>query len=57
MVAGAPSVWIVPLSLTVATIAGWMTHMLIERPVLQITTNFWRPRQKAAVSIKVIGTS
>lgn len=57
MAAGPPSMWIVPLSLVVATIAGWTTHVLVERPVLQITTNFWKPRREIAARLKVPGVS
>jgi peptidoglycan/LPS O-acetylase OafA/YrhL len=53
MVAGPLSIWIVPISLAVATIAGWVTHMIVERPILRITTNFWKPSREIAVSLKV----
>jgi glycosyltransferase involved in cell wall biosynthesis/peptidoglycan/LPS O-acetylase OafA/YrhL len=45
MAAGSPSVWIVPASLVVVTIAGLTTYMLVERPVLRFITKFWSPKR------------
>lgn len=50
---GAPSFWLVPVSLVGATVAGWATHVMIERPILRITTDLWGPYRKAAASPKV----
>ena len=47
MAAGPPSVWIVPICVAVATVAGWAIHMTVERPILRIITNFWKPRKEA----------
>jgi exopolysaccharide production protein ExoZ len=51
MVAGSPSAWIVPLSLVVATTAGLTTHMLVEKPVLRIVTNFCSPKGSGSHSV------
>jgi exopolysaccharide production protein ExoZ len=45
MVAGPPSMWIVPVSLVVVTAAGWTIHLLIERPILRIIAVFQQPRR------------
>ena len=55
--AGPPSIWIVPISLAVATIAGWVTHMVVERPILRITTNLWKRSRQITASLKVPGVS
>ena len=50
MAAGSPSVWIVPASLIVATIAGSTIYVLIERPLLGLITNSW-PRKRETLCI------
>ena len=40
LAAGSPSAWIVPASLVVVTIGGLATYRFVERPLLQIITNF-----------------
>jgi exopolysaccharide production protein ExoZ len=57
MAAGPPSVWIVPSSLAVATIAGLTIHMLVERPVLRIATNFCSPKRETATGLRLPGVS
>jgi peptidoglycan/LPS O-acetylase OafA/YrhL len=56
-VAGSPSVWIVPPSLVVATIAGLTIHILVERPVLRLLTNFWSPKRGTAAGLGLPGVS
>jgi exopolysaccharide production protein ExoZ len=46
MVAGPPSLLIVPVSLVVATAGGWMVHMFVERPILRMATSLGRPRRE-----------
>jgi peptidoglycan/LPS O-acetylase OafA/YrhL len=53
---GAPSVWIVPVSLVVATLAGLAIHLIIEKPVLRIATNVASPSKKIAVKPEFHGT-
>ena len=48
--AGSRSVWIVPASLVVATIAGLTTYLLVERPLLGLITNSW-PRKRETLCI------
>jgi peptidoglycan/LPS O-acetylase OafA/YrhL len=48
MAAGAPTLWIVPLSLVVATVAGWATHVIVEKPLLRVANTVWKPRRKVA---------
>jgi exopolysaccharide production protein ExoZ len=55
-VAGPPSMWLVPISLVVATLAGWGVHVLVENPVLRITTNLWKSNRDIAAGAKVRGT-
>jgi exopolysaccharide production protein ExoZ len=55
--AGPPSLWIVPLSLLVATVAGWGVHVLVEKPVLGLTTNLWRSNRVIAGGVKARGAS
>jgi exopolysaccharide production protein ExoZ len=57
IVAGSPSIWIVPISLAIATIAGWATHMVVEKPILRIINNFWKPSRQITASLKVPGMS
>jgi exopolysaccharide production protein ExoZ len=57
MTAGPPSLWIVPASIVVATIGGWATHMVVEKPILRIAANLWKPRRESAASVKVPGVS
>jgi exopolysaccharide production protein ExoZ len=40
--AGPPSMWIVPVSLVVVTVAGWTTHLLVEKPFLRILAIVFR---------------
>jgi len=42
MVAGPPSIWIVPVSLVAATIAGLCTYIAVEKPILRIINNLWK---------------
>jgi exopolysaccharide production protein ExoZ len=56
IIAGPPSIWIVPVSMAVATIGGWAIHMVIERPVLRIAASLWKPSREV-VSLKVPGAS
>jgi peptidoglycan/LPS O-acetylase OafA/YrhL len=49
MTVGPPSIWIVPVSLAVATIGGWATHVVVERSLLRIATNPVSPRGVAEV--------
>ena len=48
MTAGPPSVWILFVSLAVATLAGWVIYSVFERPLLQKLGNFRRPIGKSA---------
>ena len=41
MAAGSRSIWIVPASFLVVTIAGLTTYLLVERPLLRTITNSW----------------
>ncbi len=43
LLAGPPSLWIVPVSLVIATIAGWLTHLGVEKPILRLANNFSNP--------------
>ena len=55
---GSPSIWIVPISVTAVAIAGWATYVIIERVILRVITNFWKPsREIATTNLKVSGTS
>jgi exopolysaccharide production protein ExoZ len=56
-VAGQPSMWLVPISLLVATLAGWATHVLVENPVLRITNSLWKSHRQLPASVKVPGVS
>jgi exopolysaccharide production protein ExoZ len=49
--AGPPSIWLVPVGLVVATVAGWAVHMTVERPLLRLVANAWKPRQAIGVSM------
>jgi peptidoglycan/LPS O-acetylase OafA/YrhL len=53
MAAGSPSIWIIPASIAVATIGGWATHWVVERPILRISTNLWKPSRENTASVKV----
>jgi exopolysaccharide production protein ExoZ len=33
---GTPTLWLIPVSLIVAIVAGWMTYIVIERPLLRL---------------------
>lgn len=50
---GPPSMWIIPLSLVIATIAGCITYALVERPVLRLITDFWKSRRRIAANLGV----
>jgi exopolysaccharide production protein ExoZ len=39
--AGAPSIWIISIGLVVVTVAGYLVHILIERPILRMTNDLW----------------
>ena len=53
MTAGSPSMWVVSVSLVVATLGGWVTCTFFERPRLQMTANLLRPIQKIAANPKL----
>jgi exopolysaccharide production protein ExoZ len=55
LAAGPPSIWIIPTSIVIATIAGWATHVVVERPILRLTTNFWKPNREIAAGLRVPG--
>jgi peptidoglycan/LPS O-acetylase OafA/YrhL len=57
MTVGPLSIWSVPVSLAMATIGGWATHMVVERPILRIAKNFWKPSRQLVGSLKVPGRS
>jgi exopolysaccharide production protein ExoZ len=40
---GAPSACFVAVGVTLATVAGFAVHVLMERPILRIATGLWRP--------------
>jgi exopolysaccharide production protein ExoZ len=52
MAYGPPSMWIVPVSLVVATAAGWATHAFLERPVLQLINKVWRPSRYVVAGLR-----
>jgi peptidoglycan/LPS O-acetylase OafA/YrhL len=55
MALGPPSLWIVPASLVIATLAGWAVHLVVERPILRIATNLWAPNREIAASVRMPG--
>ena len=57
MVAGPPSMWIVPISLVVVTAVGWTTHLLVERPILRFIAVFQQPRRELVASLSVSDAS
>jgi exopolysaccharide production protein ExoZ len=46
MTAGPPTMWILPVSLVVATAAGWVTHVLVEKPILRIIARMRQPERR-----------
>ena len=44
---GPPSLWLVPLSLAVAILAGWVTYVAIERPLLGLLSGKNKRRDQA----------
>ena len=53
MIAGPPSMWIVPVSLVVVTAIGWTTHFLVERPILRTIAIFRQPSQTLVANSSV----
>jgi peptidoglycan/LPS O-acetylase OafA/YrhL len=47
----APLTWYVPVGLVLATAAGLGVHIVIERPMLRMTTNLWK------IVSRLVGTS
>jgi peptidoglycan/LPS O-acetylase OafA/YrhL len=47
---GQPSIWIVPISLIVATAAGWFIYVVIEKPLLRTMSNIGKPRQSVVAT-------
>lgn len=54
---GAPSFWLVPISILAATCGGWVIHVTVERPALRTITDMWRPRQEAPSGRKAPSTT
>jgi peptidoglycan/LPS O-acetylase OafA/YrhL len=48
MAFGLPSILLVPVSLIVATIAGWATHAIIEKPMLRLTSKVHKSERRVA---------
>ncbi len=53
--AGEPGIWIIPVSLVVTTLIGWIVHVSVEKPVLQRVNNWLRPRGRPAAALGVAG--
>jgi exopolysaccharide production protein ExoZ len=54
---GSPSFWLVPASLVLATLAGWLVHIAVERPLLAWGSDLTRPRERIAASLPGAGKS
>jgi peptidoglycan/LPS O-acetylase OafA/YrhL len=52
LIVGAPTMWLVPLSLVTATIVGTAVHIYIEKPVLWIASNPRIILERSAVSAR-----
>jgi peptidoglycan/LPS O-acetylase OafA/YrhL len=50
--AGAPTLWFLPASLVVATIAGCVIHVLIEKPVLRFMSRPFAPINGAGFRLR-----
>jgi len=53
MMAGAPSLWTVPITLATATLAGFMVHIGVERPILRLKANHRRRSNEIAIPVRI----